>query len=220
MLSNVKAVIFDMDGTLIDSMWVWKQVDIDYLKKRNIALPGDLQKAIEGLSFTETAIYFKNRFNINETIDEIKKEWFDMVKEYYESVIEAKQGVKEFLEFLKENGYKVGMATSNHIELVESVLKRNKIYDYFDSIVTTCEVPKDKSYPDVFLETAKRLNVLPEQCLVFEDTVSAVQGAKAAGMRVIGVYDSYGTCTPEELAEVTENLIEDFLCLVEKYCKK
>ncbi|MCX7885299.1 MAG: HAD family phosphatase [Caloramator sp.] len=220
MLSNVKAVIFDMDGTIIDSMWVWKQIDIDYLKKRGIPLPEDLQKTIEGLSFTETAIYFKNRFSIKESIDEIKNEWLDMLKEYYESVIEAKKGVKEFLCFLKKNNYKVGMATSNHIELVNSVLKRNNLLEYFDTIVTTCEVPRDKSYPDVFLETAKRLKVSPDECLVFEDTISAVKGAKSAGMRVIGVYDCYGTCTSEELSDATELLIEDFECIVKNYCKK
>lgn len=142
-----------------------------------------------------------------------------MVKNYYESVIEAKKGVKEFLSFLKENNYKIGMATSNYIDLVEAVLKRNNILHYFDTIVTTCEVPRDKSYPDVFIETAKRLNVLPNECLVFEDTISAVNGAKLAGMKVVGVYDSFGTCTPDELLNATEMLIEDFECLVNKYCK-
>lgn len=72
MFKNIKAVIFDMDGTLIDSLWVWKDVDVEFLKRRNIELPEDLQRAIEGLSFTETAIYFKERFNLSESIEEIR----------------------------------------------------------------------------------------------------------------------------------------------------
>lgn len=216
MLRDIKAVIFDMDGTIIDSMWVWKEVDVDFLKKRGIELPEDLQRAIEGLSFTETAVYFKERFNLKESIEEIKDEWMDMVDHYYRNIIQAKKGVHKFLKYLKENGYLIGMATSNNRQLVEAVLLRNNILQYFDEIVTTCEVPRDKSFPDVFLETAKRLNVKPQECIVFEDTVPAVRGARAAGMKVVGVYDENGTCTPDELKEITDHLIEDFEDIVEE----
>jgi HAD superfamily hydrolase (TIGR01509 family) len=219
MLKDIKAVIFDMDGTLIDSLWIWKKVDVEYLKKHEIEVPDDLQKSIAGLSFTETAVYFKNRFNIEDDVETIKLEWQEMVGEYYRTVIKIKNGVREFLEYLKQNNFKIGMATSSFKSLVDDVLKSNYIYEYFDEIVTTCEVPRDKSFPDVFLETAKRLGIKPEQCLVFEDTHSAVLGARSAGMKVIGVYDEHGTCTLKELAEVTDHLIEDFECIVNDYCK-
>lgn len=210
MLKNIEAVIFDLDGTLIDSMWVWTQIDIEYLKKKGYALPDDLQRDIQGLSYTETALYFKNRFQLKDTVEEIKQEWNRMANHYYSSVINVKKGVKEFLTYLKSNGYKIGIATSNYIDQTTAVLCRNGILEYFQAITTACEVPRSKAYPDVFLETARRLQVPPEKCLVFEDSIVSIGGAKAAGMQVIGVFDSHGTCSYQELSNITNYLIEDF----------
>lgn len=219
MLKNIKAVIFDMDGTLIDSLWVWDKVDIDFLQRRNIELPTDFKQAIEGLSFPDTAKYVKNKFNMIETYEEIMDEWSEMVKEYYTSEIEIKKGVKEFLSYLKINNYKIGIATSNFRSLIKPVLIRNEIFEYFDVIVTTDEVPRDKSFPDVFLETAKRLNIPPQECLVFEDTLCAVLSAKSASMNVVGIYDPHGTYTMDELEAVSDHLIENFESIVTDYCK-
>lgn len=218
MLNDIEAVIFDLDGTLIDSMWVWNQIDIEFLNNKGYVLPDDLQKDIQGLSYTETALYFKNRFQLKDSIDEIKQEWNLMANHYYSSVINIKKGVREFLEFLKSNGYKIGIATSNYIDQTKAVLSHNGILEYFQAITTACEVPRSKAYPDVFLETAKRLNTPPEKCLVFEDSLVSIGGAKAAGMKVIGVFDPYGTNTYEELSKETFHLIEDFSSFL-KLCK-
>jgi len=210
MLENKKAVIFDMDGTLIDSIWVWAQVDFDYLKRLDIDLPEDLRRNIEGLSFPETAIYFKNRFNISDSIDVIMKDWKDMVYDYYHNVIALKKGVTLYLDYLKGRGLKIGIATSNSMDLTVAVLKRNGVLQYFDEIVTTDQVPRDKSFPDVFVETSKRLGVAPSECLVFEDTYCAVLGAKAANMTVVGIYDVNGTSSFKELENICDYTYEGF----------
>jgi haloacid dehalogenase superfamily, subfamily IA, variant 3 with third motif having DD or ED/haloacid dehalogenase superfamily, subfamily IA, variant 1 with third motif having Dx(3-4)D or Dx(3-4)E len=210
MLNNIDAVIFDMDGTLIDSMWVWEKVDDDYLMKRNIVVPGDLRKQIEGLGFTETAQYFKNRFSLNDSIKDIMNEWMDMVKYYYQNTIPLKQGVFEFINSLNMKKIKIGLATSNSRELTEMVLKRTNIYHFFNSIVTSCEVCKDKSYPDIYLRTADNMKVKPEKCLVFEDTLSGIIGAKKAGMRAAAVYDEYSVLGRNEIENRADKYIMSF----------
>mgnify|MGYP002683768385 CR=1 FL=1 len=109
----------DVDGTLIDSMWIWKQVDIEFLGKRGIPLPERLQMEIEGMSYSETAVYFKERFNLPESLEEIKEEWRLMAEDYYKRHIQLKSGAKDFLKLLYDKGLTLGIATSNSRELVD-----------------------------------------------------------------------------------------------------
>ena len=183
MLTNIKAAIFDLDGTLIDSMWVWGKIDEDYFKNRNMDLPANLKSQIEHLSFDDTAAYFKSNFGILDTIEEIKKEWTDFAYVEYLNNVKLKPGVVEFLSLLKTLNIKIGLATSNSKSLLEAVLQANGIYHYFDSITLTDEVSRGKNFPDVYLLAAEKLGVNPEECIVFEDILPAVKGAKAAGMK-------------------------------------
>lgn len=190
-LDNIKAVIFDMDGTLVDSMWMWKQIDIDYLGRFGMELPEDLQESIEGMSFRETAIYIKNRFNIPEDIDTMMNTWNEMAYEFYKTKVDFKPGAREFILELKKRGIKCGIATSNSNELVDAVLGHLKALDYFEEIHTSLEVEHGKPYPDIYLLVAEKLGVDPENCLVFEDILPGIQAGKAAGMKVCAVYDEY-----------------------------
>ena len=99
-MDGIEAVIFDLDGTLIDSMWMWKQIDIDYLAKHGHPLPEDLQSSIEGMSFSETAVYFKERFALSDPLDVIKTEWNRMAYDIYVNNVPLKAGVLEFLKYL------------------------------------------------------------------------------------------------------------------------
>jgi HAD superfamily hydrolase (TIGR01509 family) len=210
MFNSVQGVIFDLDGTLVDSMWIWKQIDIDYLEKRGLDLPEDLQKEIEGMSFTETAHYFKERFALSDSIDIIKEEWLGMAADFYAKKINLKKGVIPFLTFLKENNIKIGIGTSNARDLAEAVLKNHDIFHYFDSIRTSCEVEKGKPHPDVFLKVAEDLQIDPAQCLVFEDTYAGVLAGKRAGMQVIAISDEHSFPYKHDICALADKYIEDY----------
>lgn len=210
MHKNIEAVIFDLDGTLVDSMWMWKAIDIEYLAKYGIEIPEDLQKAIEGMSFSETAIYFKERFQIPEPLEKIKEEWNRMAWDKYANEVPLKEGVAEYLEYLRENNIKMGIATSNSRELVDLVTKTLNIHSYFSSIRTSCEVGKGKPAPDIYLLVAEDLGVEPEHCLVYEDVIHGIVGGKSANMKVCAIEDEFSADDMAKKKELADYYIENY----------
>lgn len=204
MLKDIDAVIFDLDGTLIDSMWMWKDIDIEYLKKHGITMPEDLQKNIEGMSFTETAVYFKNHFQLSDSLDQIKDDWNRMAWEKYEHEVPLKEGVMELLNYLKTNKIAAGIATSNSRDLVDLIIGKYKLNDYFASIRTSCEVEKGKPSPDIYLLVADDLKVDPSKCLVFEDVIQGVMAGKNANMKVCAVYDKHSEKDDDEKKKLAD----------------
>lgn len=214
MFKDIKAAIFDLDGTLIDSMWIWEKIDTDYLINKGYTKPENLKDEIGHLSFEQTAIYFKNKFNISDTVEEIMKEWHSMAVAHYTKDVKLKPGAKDFLIKLKSMNIKIGLATSNSQELLKAALEANGIYELFDSITTTDEVSRGKNFPDVYLLSSEKLGVNPNECVVFEDILPAVQGAKAAGMKVIAVYDESSEQDKDKVISLANSYIESYLDIV------
>lgn len=211
------AVIFDLDGTLIDSMWVWQEIDRQFLGKRNISVPSDIDKALEGKSFTESAEYFKERFALSMSIEEIKTEWNEMAWEFYTKQVSLKKGVRAFLEMLKERNIKMGIATSNSVKLVQAVLNALEITEYFEQIKTSCEVGRGKPFPDIYLKVAEELGVEPSKCLVFEDIPNGVLAGKNAGMTVGCIRDRQDKDLWEETKSVADFAVNDYEEVIEQF---
>ncbi len=210
MLQGVKAVIFDLDGTLVDSMWIWKIIDIEYLGMFGIEVPEDLQEEIEGMSFSQTAHYFKERFNIPHTIEEMKDEWNRRAYVKYKEEIPLKKGVKSFLDYCITHDIKLGIASSNSIELVRVSLEAHGIIDYFQAIHTSCEVATGKPAPYIYELVADTLQVHPSECLVFEDIVVGIMAGQSAGMKVCAVEDEYSMYQQDEKRKLANYYIIDY----------
>ena len=210
MLDGIEAVIFDLDGSLVDSMWMWHAIDIEYLGRFGIPLPDDLQSKIEGMCFHETANYFKANFPIPDPVEKIKEDWNRMAWDKYANEVPLKPGIPEFLEGCRANGLRLGIATSNSRELVENVASVHGLKDYFSCIMTGCEVGRGKPAPDIYLAVARELGTDPAKCLVFEDIIPGIQAGRSAGMRVCAVEDEYSAGQREEKRRLADYYVEDF----------
>ena len=213
MLKDKKAVIFDLDGTLINSMWLWKEIDIEFLGRFGYEYPPNLPDLLGGKSFYETAVFFQDYFKLPLTLEEIMDEWNRMADYKYTHDIQLKPGVREFLALLQSANIRMGIATSNSRELVEGLLKTQDAINFFDTIVTSGEVQKGKPAPDVYLRAAELLQTGPEHCLVFEDVLEGIQAGKNAGMTVCAVEDEYSAY--QLPAEAHCNVIQDRACFQE-----
>lgn len=206
---NIQAIIFDLDGTVFDSMGIWEQIDREFLGERNITIPDDYFDTVLAMSFKEVAAYTIERFGLPETIEELQLDWNKRAAKAYASTIELKPYVKEYILSLAQI-YPLAVATSLPPELHRPALKRHGLLDAFELIVTTHEVGKGKDSPLIFQETAKRLGLKPDDCLLFEDVLEGITSAKAIDMPVIGVFDEFSAKDWEAIQQQADDWIEDF----------
>ena len=203
------AAIFDLDGTLIESNSVWEKLDIIMLERRGLKPDSEFINSLTAMSYEEAAEEFR-KLGINISTDEFMDE-IDILAEYeYAHNIKLKDGVKNFLELLKENNIRIGLATASTEKLYGPVLKNNGIYDYFDVFVTTNDVGKGKDFPDIYIETAFKLGVSKEYCVVFEDILKAVITAASANMITVAVYDFYSKHDKEKMSLIADKYIQNF----------
>ena len=214
-LDQTDAVLFDMDGTLTDSMWMWTSIDIEYFQMMNIPMPDHLQRDIQGMSFRETAQYFKTSFNMSKSVEEIMQDWTDMAREKYKNEVPLKPGAREFLDACRQKGIPMAIATSNHIDLAMEALCANRIADYFGCILTASDVGKGKPSPDIYLEAARRLGATPQRCLVCEDVPMGILAGKRAGMKVAAMQEAYCADQADDVKRLADYYITDFRQLLD-----
>lgn len=211
MLESIEAVIFDLDGTLADSMWVWTAIDKEFLDKYGLTQPENFHEGMEGKSYSETAAYFLELFpKLTQTLEELMDEWYEMAYEKYVNEVALKEGAIDFLMSLKRKGIKLGIATSNKRELAEALLKSQQVFELFDSIWTSCEAKAGKPAPDVYLKVAQSLQVEPEHCLVFEDVPNGILAGLNAGMKVCAVEDAFSQNQLEKKRKLANYYIRNY----------
>ena len=197
--------IFDMDGTLIDSMVFWKNLATEYLTSKGVrGIPADILERIKPMTMSESASLFQAEFGLT---SDIESEMNAMMDDHYRKDIPLKSGVREYLQKLRDRGIRMCVASATAEHLMESCLTRLGVRDYFEFLLSCETVGAGKRSSIVYRESARRLKADPQEIAVYEDALYAIQTAKAAGYYVVGVYDHSAADNWQAIAKTADEII-------------
>ncbi len=205
----VKGVIFDLDGTLIDSMSIWNTIDTAFLKENGIDNPPeDISDIVRKMTVDESSEYFITRFGLKCTKEYVIKRIEELVKIQYEEKIAMKPFVTELLEYLDSIEMPYGVATATYKSLAEAVLRRLGIFERLSFLLTDEEFPVGKTSPDIFLRGAELMGLNPEEVLVIEDSLHCIETAAKAGFVTMGVYDEVSAPLRQKIEKTADYYVD------------
>ena len=216
-ITAIKGAIFDLDGTLLDSSYVWAEVDRRFLGRRGIEIPADYCKSICTMNLEQAAVYTKERFGLCDSIEEIIDEWKGSAFNEYRDSVGAFEGARELLELLKGRGVKTALATASDRIFYEPALKRTGLYELIDFFSQTSEVARGKGFPDIYLHAAKGLGLEAKECAVFEDIPEGIKGARMGGFFCVGALCGAAPDEKEELIGLCDLTFERYSELICKF---
>ncbi len=207
---KISGAIFDMDGTLTDSMWVWEQIGNRYLESCGIDPKENVWQRVKSMTMRQTAEFFIDEYGLKKTVAEIYSGIYSLLEPIYRDEVHPKEGVVMLLERLKAQGVKMCVATATDYDIVKMVLESTGILGYFSEIFTCRMVGAGKESPLIYETALEHLGTKKDETFVFEDALHAVKTAKAAGFPVVGVYDASTDDAASEIKAVADYFISDY----------
>lgn len=206
----IRGAIFDIDGTLLDSMQIWATLGLRYLRTEGIIPEEGLPASLFSMTIEEAAEYFKETFGIDKSVKDIAEGMVSILRSFYENDVELKPGVRELLMRYKEAKIPMILATSGDRTLAEPALRRHGILDLFKGMLITDELGTSKREPRIYLEAAGILGTEPSETIVFEDMRHGLTSAKEAGFVTVAVYDEVSKKEWEWMQEAADYSVRDF----------
>ncbi len=203
-IQGKKNLIFDVDGTILDSMPMWARLDIDYLESMGYHPEPDFCTRVKMMTIKDASVFIRDFFGVEKSPETICHEIMGIAYSHYEKDLLLKEGALELLKHLKGQGYKIVVATANEYDMVEKCLKRNGIMDYIEGMVTCTMVGCSKQKPDVYLKACEIAGATVEESVIFEDSSFAINTAINAGFDVVGVYDDTEKDNWDMICELTK----------------
>jgi HAD superfamily hydrolase (TIGR01509 family) len=208
--SDYDAIIFDLDGTIADSLSVWVEADKRFVESLGFEYDIGISHGMKTMHFDGACRYLIDLFSLDMSVDRVSAAIYGYVRESYMNDVKLKPFAREFLEAEHKKGVRMCVATSNKKELAEELLKKLGVYGFLEFIITSDEVGTNKEDPSIFLVSARRLGSVPARTLVFEDFAYAVKTASEAGFYTIGVLDDYSSDEFELVKKTADRVIVDF----------
>jgi len=200
----IYGVIFDIDGTILDSMSIWDKAAEMFLNSMGIEAENGLGKIMFSMTMTNGAEFLKDRYLLDMDVDAIIAGINHTIEDFYYYQVQLKEGVEQFLKDMKQTGIKMVAATSSDRQVVERTLKRLNVMSFFERIFTCTEIGVGKVKPDIYLAAAEYMGTPPKDIWVFEDALYAIQTAKNAGFRTVGVFDASSIVNLEEIKRISD----------------
>ena len=218
MIEKIKYAIFDMDGTLIDSLgyweYLWREFGKKYLSDPNFKIDREIDKRIRTETLDSGSVLIRDRYVPDVSAKEIFDFAIDILEEHYKVRVFAKAGVTELLEHLKNNGVKMCVASATELKYIKYALERCGLDGFFEFVISCTEVGVGKEKPDVFLEALRRLDGEVSKTCVFEDSYVALETARRSGFMTVGIYDRYNY-DQDRLASASDIYVKENMSLAD-----
>lgn len=206
----MKLAIFDLDGTLFDSMEIWETLAYDYLVQKGMKVEKNIRESIKEYSLYQASFVIKDRFNLEESGEEINRQMEEVLRFHYENSIPLKKGAIDLLKKLKDMEIRMVAATATIDPLAIAALKRLQIYDYFEFVQTCKGVGIEKYKKEFYQLIVERTGVNPEEMVVFEDALHSMEAAKELGIRIVAIRDKSARADFERIEEIADIVIDKF----------